>query len=406
MKYIWRVALYEYRRNVFKKSFILLLISVPAFIAFSIGMGIFMESLEDNPLPVGYVDHAGVFAAATTAQKIDTAWIAENEDRVEFIAYSSEDEAAAALKGGIIQLYNVFPPDYFKTRRVIHTYIEKPGENAERQFFNFLQVNLLSSQPKEIAFRTAAGTDVTVRSIDGRRAVPSGGPTFGLLMPVFITMAFLFMILMSSGYTLNAVADEKENRTMEVLVTSTSSSRLISGKIISVIAISLTLLIVWIIVILIGISVGRQLGMEWLVDLSMDWRTILATFAISIPAYALTIALMTAIGAMVTTSQEGQAVSSIFIILHLAPLYIGLIFLNNPHAPLAIILSLCPFTALMTIGMRNLFTIVPTWQILVSMSIQIFCAIGAFWLAGRSLRVGMLRYGNRLTWRSLLRVQN
>ncbi|HAY85153.1 MAG TPA: ABC transporter permease, partial [Chloroflexi bacterium] len=65
-----------------------------------------------------------------------------------------------------------------------------------------------------------------------------------------------------------------------------------------------------------------------------------------------------------------------------------------------------PFTALMTIGMRNLFTIVPTWQILVSMSIQIFCAIGAFWLAGRSLRVGMLRYGNRLTWRSLLRVQN
>ena len=406
MKHIWRVAWYEYRRNVFKKSFILLLISVPAFITFSIGIGLFMESLEDNPLPVGYVDHAGVFESALTASEIDPNWITANDERVEFIAYSSEEEAAAALEEGIIQVYNVFPEDYIETRRVIHTYIEKPGENAERQFYNFLQLNLLSSYPQEIAYRTAEGTDVTVRSIDGRRVVPAGGPTFGLLMPIFISMAFLFMILISSGYTLSAVADEKENRTMEVLVTSTSSSRLISGKILSIIAISLTLLIAWTIVVIIGISVGRQLGVDWFADLSLDWRTILATLAISIPAYALTIALMTAIGAMVTTSQEGQSVSSIFIILHLVPLYIGLIFLNNPHAPLAIILSLCPFTALMTIGMRNLFTIVPTWQILVSMSIQITCALGAFRLAGRSLRLGLLRYGNRLTLRSLFRIQN
>ena len=61
MKHLWRVALYEYQRNVFKKSFILLMLSVPFFITFSIGLGVFLESLEDNSLPVGYVDHAGVF---------------------------------------------------------------------------------------------------------------------------------------------------------------------------------------------------------------------------------------------------------------------------------------------------------------------------------------------------------
>jgi ABC-2 type transport system permease protein len=401
MKHIWRVARYEYRRNVFKKSFILLLISVPFFITFSIGFGIFMESLEDNPLPVGYVDHAGVFDAALTAPEIDSTWVAKSDGSIEFIAYSSEDEAVAALREGTIQVFNVFPPDYFETRRVVHTYIEKPGENAERQFYNFLQINLLSSYPQEIAYRTAEGTDITVRSIDGRRVVPSGGPTFGLLMPLFITMAFLFMILMSSGYTLSAVADEKENRTMEVLVTSISPSRLITGKILSIIAISLTLLFVWMLVILIGITVGRQLGVGWFADLSMDWRTILATFAIAIPAYTLTVALMTAIGAMVTTSQEGQSLSSVFIALHLAPMYIGISFLNNPHSPWAVILSLCPFTALMTIGMRNLFTIVPNWQILVSMGVQIISALGAFWLAGRSLHLGLLRYGQRLTWRGL-----
>jgi hypothetical protein len=60
----------------------------------------------------------------------------------------------------------------------------------------------------------------------------------------------------------------------------------------------------------------------------------------------------------------------------------------------------------MTIGMRNLFTIVPTWQILASMCVQIVCAIFAFWLAGRALRLGLLRYGQRLHWRSLFGIKN
>lgn len=402
MKHLWRVALYEYQRNVFKKSFILLMISVPAFITFSIGLGIFMESLEDNPLPVGYVDHAGVFKAGLTASEIRSTWTEKYAEPVEIIAYSDEEQAAAALMDSEIQVYYVLPSDYAETRRVAQIYIEKPGKNAERQFYDFMQINLLSSQPAEIAYRAAAGTSVTVRSMDGRRTIPSGGPTFGLLMPLFITMAFLFMILMSSGYTMSAIADEKENRTMEVLVTSISPTNLVTGKILGIVAIGLTLLFTWTLVIIIGIGVARQLGIGWFQDLGIDWRAILATLAIAIPAYALAIALMTAIGAMVTTTQEGQSVSAIFFVLHLAPLYISWVFINDPHGPLAVMLSLLPFTALVTTGMRNLFTIVPTWQIMLSMMVQIACALGAFWLAGRALRLGMLRYGQRLTWRGLL----
>ena len=96
----------------------------------------------------------------------------------------------------------------------------------------FLRLNLLSGQSPETAYRAASGVDFIVRSIDGKREVPAAsGPTFGLLMPLFIAMAFLFMLLMSSGYTMSAMADEKENRTMEVLVTSISPMQLIGGKI-------------------------------------------------------------------------------------------------------------------------------------------------------------------------------
>ena len=112
--------------------------------------------------------------------------------------------------------------------------------------------------------------------------------------------------------------------------------------------------------------------------------------------------LLTASGAAVTSTQEGQSVSAIFFVLHLAPLYISWIFINDPHGPLAVSLSILPFTALMTTGMRNLFTIVPAWQIILSMAVQIACALAALWLAGRALRLGMLRYGQRLSLRGLL----
>ena len=403
MNKIWKAAVFEYRRNVFKKSFILLLISVPIFIVVSIGLGVLIESSEDNSLPVGYIDNAGILAEAVSLQENSQRGVVERNDAVTFIAFLDETQASAALAEGSIQAYYMIPDDYNDTRRIEQVIIEKPGQNAVRQFYDFLQLNLLSSYPTEIANRTALGTDITVRSVDGRRVVPSGGPTFGLLMPMFSSMAVLFMILMSSGYTMSAVAEEKENRTIEVLVTSTSTNNLITGKIMGILAIGLTLLSTWTLEILMGVLIARKLGVSWFQDISMDWRVMLATIIIGIPAYALVIGLMTAIGAMVTTTQEGQSVSSVFIILHMVPLYVSMTFLKNPHNPLAIFLSLCPFTALMTTGMRNLFTIVPTWQIIVSAGIQTVCALGAFRIAGSALRLGMLRYGQRLTWRKIFK---
>jgi len=50
---------------------------------------------------------------------------------------------------------------------------------------------------------------------------------------------------------------------------------------------------------------------------------------------------------------------------------------------------------------RDGLTILPAWQIALSSGIQILCAAGAIWLAGRAFRLGMLRYGKRLRWGEL-----
>ena len=55
----------------------------------------------------------------------------------------------------------------------------------------------------------------------------------------------------------------------------------------------------------------------------------------------------------------------------------------------------------MTIVMRWGFTIVPWWQILGGLLISILTAVTIIWVAGRLFRLGMLRYGQRLSLKQI-----
>lgn len=397
MKLIWHVAAYEYTRNVWKRSFIFIMLSVPLLISFSVGLGLFMESQQASPRSIGIVDQAQYLIAPADQAAIQAHLNANDEQGLEFILYKDQATARSALENKTIQAYFLLPVDYSTTRQVELLFSIEPGRDAWNQFFDILQFKLLSKQSPEVAERLTRGAEFIVRSVDGRRVVPpASGPTFGLMMPLFIAMAFLFLLLMSSGYMMTAIADEKENRTMEVVLTSITPLQFIGGKILGVVGISLTLLLSWALVAATGILIGRQAGVAWLSNLRMDWVSVLGTVLVAIPSYILAAALMVAIGALVNTVQEGQSISSLFAVLHIAPLYVGWSFLNNPQSTLAGWLSMLPFTSLMTISLRNLSTIVPTWQIVVSMLVQSLCALGAIWLASRAFRLGALRYGQGL----------
>jgi ABC-2 type transport system permease protein len=370
---LWRVAVYEYRRNVLKRSFILALLSVPLMIGLNVGIGLFMESSENDGSPVGYVDHAGLLTNPIAAP------VTGSREPIAFIPFQTENDARLALDSGDIQGYYVLAADYFQTKDVSLFYLKEPGGNATRQFYDFIQINLLADKPTDRARRAVLiGENVTVRSMDGSRQVPGGGPPFGIIMPILIGFAFLFLLLMSSGYLMQAVVDEKENRTMEMLATSVSPTQLVGGKVLGII------------------------GIDWFQDLRLDWGIILATVALAIPTYILASALMTAVGAMVTSAQESQSIGAVFFVLHLAPLYLAWAIVRTPNGILPVALSFLPFTALLTVTLRNIFAAVPTWQVAVSVAVQTLCAVGALWLAGRAFRVGMLRYGKRLNFREIL----
>jgi ABC-2 type transport system permease protein len=398
MKKLWRVVRYEYVRNVFKRSFILALLSVPLVIALNVGVGFLMESLEDSDGPVGTVDHAGLLADPIPAP------VADSDEPLAFIPFETEEEAQAALEDGRIQAYAVIAADYFASRRVDLRYLEEePGSNVFRQLYDTVQINLLADLPHEIAHRAVAGDDIVVRSPDGGREFSPSGPTLEILLPLFISIAFLFLFMMSSGYLMQAIADEKENRTMEILATSVSPTQLVGGKVLGIVAISLTQLVVWVAIAVLGIVIARGAGLAWFQDVSLNWDAILSMVVIAIPSYVLGAALMTAIGATVTSAQEGQSTSAIFIILYGLPFYLVAVVMNDPHSPVAVALSFVPLSALTMVALRNTFAVVPAWQVMASAAAQTLYAVGAIWLAGRALRLGMLRYGQRIRWRQLLK---
>jgi ABC-2 type transport system permease protein len=120
-----------------------------------------------------------------------------------------------------------------------------------------------------------------------------------------------------------------------------------------------------------------------------------------IPSFVMIAGLMVAIGATVTEAQEGQQIASVFTLLVVIPYWFTFQILFNPNGPLAIALSFFPFTAPVTLPMRAGMTVIPPWQLALNLAFLVLCALGALWIAGRAFRLGMLRYGQRLSWREI-----
>ncbi len=398
MNKFWYVALYEYKRHVFRKGYILAILSVPLILFVSIGAGNLVEVFENNPDPIGYVDLSGVLM---NPQPVPEG--AGTRHPVEIIAFEDETAALAALDAEEIQAYYVIAEDYVETISVSLTYYEEPGENAESYFRSFMRSNLLTEQSPEVVFRTLDDLDVIVRTPDGSHEL-SERNVLNIALPAATGFIFMFLLMTSSGYFAGAVAEEKENRTMEILATSMSTNQFITGKVVGILFISMTQLVAWILFGVIAFYVGGTvMEVSWIQNAEIKVGTILALVAILIPAYLMYAGLAVMVSGTVTEAAEGQQMTGMFSLplafsYWLAPLIIG-----NPQSPLSTILSMIPFIAPTSMPLRVAFSVVPVEQIAVATLILIASAVVAIWLAARAFELGMLRYGQKLSFRELFK---
>jgi len=393
---VWRIAREEFRRNVFRKSFILVLLSLPLMIALNVGIILVMKYLEEDPRPIGYVDHAGVML-------VDVLPPGVSDEPVQFITFNTEDGAQEALTAEEIQAFYVLSPDYLQTREVSLIYVEEPASKATRQFYDLLRVNLLSDVEPEIQGRIVERTEFLTRSPDGQRSFPSSGPTFQSVLPFFVGMAVMMMLLMSAGFLLEGMIKEKENRTMEVIVTSTSPGQLVTGKVLGILGISFAQFVTWTLFGLAAVWLGSStFNFTWFQDAILEWGPLIKVAAIGLPTFVMASALLFALGSIMTNGQEAQQIGGLSVLISMLPLLAIIKIGTEPNGVLAVILSMVPFFSLMTITLREVFFVVPWWQIILSSGIQILFAITAIWLAGRTFRLSLLRYGKRLSIREIL----
>lgn len=395
MRKIWHVLTFEYARHVFRKRFLFGLFSLPLFVGV-MGLVIFLlVRSEFNFEPVGYVDQSGLLASLGSAS--------EEGNRVggvELIAFDTEEVAQEALEGEQIQAYYVLDTDYLDTRRAKLIALDEPSGVATNQFTQFVRTSLLANFPPEVVQRLTQGNQLVVQSIDGTRQFIQGD-WLGFLLPFLVGFIFLVAVFATSGYLLQAVVEEKENRTMELLVTTISPNKLMTGKTLGIIAVGWTQLIVWF-----GLTLLVVLFGSFFLDLP-NWISISIEYLgqavlLFVPAFVMLAALMVAVGATLTDVQEAQQVTSLFTIPLFLPFWFALPIINHPNGPVAVGLSFFPFTAPITLAIRTGFATIPPWQIGLSLGLLIVYAIFAVWFAGRAFRLGMLRYGQRVAWREFL----
>jgi ABC-2 type transport system permease protein len=398
MNKFWQVAWHEYSRHVFRRRFLLALLSVPFMLVVMIVLILVILWTSSSPLPVGYIDHSGILE--NPIPQPAAKW---PERTAPMVPYVDETTAEADLQAGKLQAYYLIPQDYLKTGQAQVTYENKLNEIAAQQFNTFLKINLFTNLPTDIANRLIDGSDLVVQSTE-QSQLSTQDRIINLVLPVIAGILFIVAMSISSGYLLQAVVEEKENRTMEIMVTSVSPGQLMSGKIVGDIGVSITQLAVWGAFLVLALLFGKNY-FPFLSGFRFSGEMIGIILAVMIPAFVMISGLMAAVGATVTEASEGQQILALFTIPIWIPYILIATFINNPNSPIAIVLSFFPLTAPMTITMRIGLASIPTWEIIVSVSILILSAVGSLWLAGRAFRLGMLRYGRRLRLKEIFSQQ-
>ena len=392
MNTIMTVMKHEFTSAVFRRSFLIMLFMVPLvglavmlFTSYAKGDGQEtavgnMFSTEQEPTVDGYIDQSGLIQSLP--------------DHLEDTLVPLADESAAekAIQDGEINGYYIIPADYLENGELEYIQadyspfagLESVGTIDEAINFNLLGRN------QALADRIKEPFTLETQLLSGQvQRDPNSGFTF--FLPYIVTFLFYFIIFGSASLMLNNLTSEKQNRMIEVLMTSVSPMQLVTGKIIALGLVGLLQTIVWsasgLLILRLG---GRtlQIGDAFQLDPSiLIWGVLFF-----ITGYAVYASFMAGVGALVPSLKEASQATFVVIIPLLVPMMLIQSLISKPNGTLSVILSMFPLTSPVSMMTRLSATQVPLWQILTSLALVIITA----YLVIRAV-AGLFRAQNLLT---------
>ena len=320
----------------------------------------------------------------------------------EFRVYTETATGLDDLKAGEINELFVILPDYVATGHVEYYYTNDEG--AGRQQLRLILTGALlgetqSPEHRERALARPQFQRVTV-SDDGAIEEESGAAVaVSFLVGQGFAIALIFTLIAYGTILLQTVSEEKENRMVEVLLTSASPLAIMTGKVLALGLAGLIQMSVWIAAVI--LIVPRFAGvLPDLGDIPIDIGFLLLVLAFYLAGYAIAAALMAGIGAATTSTTEAGPLTALVIIPLAAPFYAMPLFLTSADHWLPRLLSFLPFTAATSMMLRLATSQVAPSEIALSLGLMIVTAVLLLWLASRIFRAGLLMYGQRMSLRA------
>lgn len=225
---------------------------------------------------------------------------------------------------------------------------------------------------------------------------------------VYVGVFIIYFLIILYGQSVStAVAREKNDRTMELLITNTTSTNLIWGKVVASTIVSGTQMILTILAAVIGYMLNQSFYPEALVmmvseGIGLDLLVIFVVFAIL--GMLLYYFLYAAVGALVSKVEEVNSAMTPIQILFVAGYMIVMFGLYIPDSLLMRVASIVPFTSSITMFARYALVTVPLWEIGLSLGLLGLTTWLMSYISIRIYRMGTLNYGNRIGFIKALRM--
>ena len=227
----------------------------------------------------------------------------------------------------------------------------------------------------------------------------------------------LYMLLILYGQmVLTSVVEEKSNRVIDVMVTSSTPFQIMMGKILGIALVAVTQIAIWALLViaaskfLVPVLFGDNIAATNDMMLASIMGTLTDTGYLAmlfgclllfvVGGFLLYAALYAAAGSAVDSVQEGQQYNTIIMMPIILSIFVMMSVFNDPNSPLAFWASMIPFTSPIVMIARIPFGI-PIWEVVVSLIVLYITFIVVTWLAARIFRIGIFMHGKRPSWHEL-----
>jgi ABC-2 type transport system permease protein len=288
----------------------------------------------------------------------------------------------------------------------------------------------------------AVSTNIHVQTIkisdDGIEKETSTGLSMGI---AYIGGLLIYILIFLFGaQVMRGVIEEKTSRVVEVIISSVRPFQLMMGKILGIGLVGLTQFVLWIIItaviitsaqsLLLPDDIGQttqaitenimsaapveqtQVPVTQTQDFneiqqvfnslhSINWGLILGSFMFYfMGGYFLYASLFAAVGSAVDNETDTQQFMMPITIPLILGLFVAMGAFQNPESSVAFWCSFIPFTSPIVMMARLPFGI-PYWELILSMTILVLTFLGTTWLAAKIYRTGILMYGKKTTYKEL-----